>query len=38
MKMIMNLVTLTGKPIGKRKDKITKADINNKSIKKATHR
>lgn len=34
MKMTKNLVTFTGKSIGKRRDKITKADINGKNIKK----
>lgn len=39
MKMTKNLVTFTGKSIGKRRDKITKADINGKNIKKnAIHR
>lgn len=38
MKMTTNLVTFTGKSIGKRRDKITKADINGKNIKSTTHR
>lgn len=33
MKLTTNLVTFTGKSIGKRRDKITKADINGKNIK-----
>jgi hypothetical protein len=33
MNMTTNVVTLTGKSIGKRRDKITKADINGKNIK-----
>lgn len=33
MSVTTNLVTLTGKSIGKSRDKITKADINGKSIK-----
>lgn len=36
--MITNLVTFTGKSIGKRKDNITKADINGKNIKNTTDR
>lgn len=35
MNMTTNLITLTGKSTGKSRDKITKADINGKSIKKA---
>lgn len=38
MKMTTNLVTFTGKSTGKRRDKITKADINGKNIKSTTHR
>ena len=36
--MTTNLITLTGKSTGKSRDKITKADINGKSIKNAAHR
>lgn len=36
--MTTNLITLTGKSTGKSRDKITKADINGKSIKIAAHR
>lgn len=38
MKMTTSLVTFIGKSIGKRKDNITKADINEKNIENATHR
>jgi hypothetical protein len=33
MNVTTNLITLTGKSTGKSRDKITKADINGKSIK-----
>lgn len=33
MNVTTNLITLTGKPTGKTRDKIAKADINGKSIK-----
>lgn len=36
--MITNLVTFTGKSIGKRKDNMTKADIGGKNIKNTSDR